>query len=271
MAPKTFAWSNKEVETFLGILGEVDVQRELDGAVRNEKVFQQVSGRMAIAGYEKNTEQCRRKFKKLRAEYRKVKDHKSRSGVDRKMWKWFDIMDAIYGHRPASRGREGAIDTDTSLLESMLEPTGVEPRCQEVPDSAFPEDEDMGSSRCVSPTPPPRTSTPVPAESAALCSTTNPTYPWPFAFVKRSRASDVAASIREMQASEERRQEREEERLDHRHRVAREEALQDAMDARLHEDQRAMQQIAQVAAFNTAFLQSFSQFVQAFGHGDPVP
>ena len=74
-----------------------------------------------------------------------------------------------------------------------------------------------------------------------------------------------------MQASDERRQEREEERLDRRHRVAREEALQDAIDARLHEDQRAMQQMAQVAAFNTSFLQTFSQRVQAFGHRDPVP
>ena len=79
---------------------------------------------MAIAGYEKNTEQCRQKCKKLRAEYPKVNDHNNRRGVDRKMWKWFNIMDAIYGHRPASRGREGAIDTATSLLESMLEPTG---------------------------------------------------------------------------------------------------------------------------------------------------
>ena len=70
------------METFLGILGEVDVQRELDGAVRNEKVFQLVSGRMAITGYEKNTEQCRQKCKKLRAEYRKLKDHNNRSGVD---------------------------------------------------------------------------------------------------------------------------------------------------------------------------------------------
>ena len=73
-----------------------------------------------------------------------------------------------------------------------------------------------------------------------------------------------------MQASDERRQEREEERLDRRHRVAREEALQDAIDARLHEDQRAMQQMAQVAAFNTAFLQTFSQRVQAFGHSAAI-
>ena len=98
----------------------------------------------------------------------------------------------------------------------------------------------------------------------------------PFCY-SQSRASDVAASIRDMQASDERRQEREEERqereeerLDRRHRVAREEALQDAIDARLHEDQRAMQQMAQVAAFNTAFLQTFSQMVQAFGHRNPV-
>ncbi|CAL8405245.1 unnamed protein product [Arctogadus glacialis] len=47
--------------------------------------------------------------------------------------------------------------------------------------------------------------------------------------------------------------------------------LQDAIDARLHEDQRAMQQMAQVAAFNTAFLQTFNQMLQAFGHRDPVP
>ncbi|XP_030200308.1 zinc finger CCCH domain-containing protein 13-like [Gadus morhua] len=101
----------------------------------------------------------------------------------------------------------------------------------------------MGSSRCMSPTLPPRTSTPVPVESAALCNTTNPTYPRSFAFAKRSRATDVTASIRDMQEREEEReeerQEREEERLDRRHRVAREEALQDAIDARLHEDQRA--------------------------------
>jgi hypothetical protein len=94
MSRKTLAWANKEVETFLCILGEEDVQRELDGAVRNEKVFQLVSGRMAIAGYEKNTEQCRQKCKKLRAEYPKVNDHNNRRGVDRKMWKWFNIMDA---------------------------------------------------------------------------------------------------------------------------------------------------------------------------------
>ena len=55
---------------FLCILGEEEVQRELDGAVQNEKVFQLVSERMAVAGFTKTTEQCRQKCKKLWAEYR---------------------------------------------------------------------------------------------------------------------------------------------------------------------------------------------------------
>ena len=108
----------------LGILGEEGVQRELDGMVRNEKVFQHVSERMALEGFQRTSEQCRTKSKKLRSDYRKVKDHNSRSGVHRKKWKWFDMMDAIYGHRPASLGREGGIDTATSLLESMMESVG---------------------------------------------------------------------------------------------------------------------------------------------------
>jgi hypothetical protein len=126
MSPRniTSPWLTQEVQTFLGIIGEERVQRELDGMVRNEKVFKHVSERMAAEGFQRTPEQCRVKNKKLRSDYRKVKDHNSRSGVQRKNWKWLDMMDAIYGHRPASLGREGGIDAATSLLESMMEPAG---------------------------------------------------------------------------------------------------------------------------------------------------
>ena len=53
------------METFLCILGEEEVQRELDGAVRNEKVFQLVSDRMVVFGFMKTTEQCHQKSKTL--------------------------------------------------------------------------------------------------------------------------------------------------------------------------------------------------------------
>lgn len=73
--------------TFLGIISEERVQRELDGMVRNENVFQHVSERMAAEGFQRTSEQCRIKFKKLWSDYRKVKDHSSQSGVNRKNWK----------------------------------------------------------------------------------------------------------------------------------------------------------------------------------------
>jgi len=61
----------------------------------------------------------------------------------------------------------------------------------------------------------------------------------------------VAGSIRDMQASEE--------RLDRGLPTG-------CIDARRHEDERARQQTVQVAAFDAAFLQTFSQMVQGFGH-----
>ncbi|XP_056464307.1 zinc finger and SCAN domain-containing protein 20-like [Gadus chalcogrammus] len=124
MSRKGMVWTNREVETFLCILGEEDVQRDLDGAARNEKVFQLVSQKLLDAGFEKNTEQCRQKSKKLRADYRKAKDHNNQNGDYRKMWKWFNMMDAIYGHRLESKGTE--IDTANSMLESKLQPIATE-------------------------------------------------------------------------------------------------------------------------------------------------
>ncbi|XP_030233463.1 zinc finger protein with KRAB and SCAN domains 2 [Gadus morhua] len=110
MSRKGMVWTNREVETFLCILGEEDVQRDLDGAARNEKVFQLVSQKLLDAGFEKNTEQCRQKSKKLRADYRKAKDHNNQNGDYRKMWKWFNMMDAIYGHRlQSNRDRHGEL------------------------------------------------------------------------------------------------------------------------------------------------------------------
>ena len=121
---KGLPWTNREVETLLCILGEEDVQRDLDGAVRNEKVFQLVSEKLLDAGFEKNTEQCRQKSKKLRADYRKAKDQNNQNGDYRKMWKWFNMMDAIYGHRLEGRGTEGGVDTATSMPESKFTPIG---------------------------------------------------------------------------------------------------------------------------------------------------
>uniref|UniRef100_A0A3P8RN94 Myb/SANT-like DNA-binding domain-containing protein n=1 Tax=Amphiprion percula TaxID=161767 RepID=A0A3P8RN94_AMPPE len=64
--------------------------------------------------------QCREKLKKLKSDYRSMKDHNGRSGSNWRCWKWFSQMDAIY--RPASNRRESGLDSITAgLLETMLE------------------------------------------------------------------------------------------------------------------------------------------------------
>ena len=52
----------------------------------------------------KSGSQCRDKIKKLRGEYRKVKDKRDKTGEGRyPEWDYFDALDAILGHRPATR------------------------------------------------------------------------------------------------------------------------------------------------------------------------
>ncbi|XP_034005618.1 uncharacterized protein LOC117497723 [Trematomus bernacchii] len=119
MAKKSTPWSVEEVTTFLHYISDEKIQRELDGMTRNIKVFQEVSTLMATSGYSRTVVQCREKLKKLKGEYRLVKDNNNTSGAARKNWKCFDLMNSIYGHRPASVGREGGLDSATALLESM--------------------------------------------------------------------------------------------------------------------------------------------------------
>lgn len=115
MRRKSTPWTVDEVHTFLCLVAEEKIQRELDGATRNERVFREVAQLLAAHGYHRTYQQCREKLKKLKSDYRSIKEHRDRSGCNRKNWKWFDQMDAIYGRRPASQGRAGGLDSTTYL------------------------------------------------------------------------------------------------------------------------------------------------------------
>ena len=58
---------------------------------------------MREAGYERTYQQCRDKIKKLKGEYKKEKDRHNKTGEERTTWDYFDAMDSILGHRPATR------------------------------------------------------------------------------------------------------------------------------------------------------------------------
>nr|XP_055053744.1 uncharacterized protein LOC129438858 isoform X2 [Misgurnus anguillicaudatus] len=122
-------WSVDEIQTFLSLLTKERIQRELTGATRNERVFKEVAQLLVAHGYQRTHNQCREKLKKLRCHYRTIKDHNSRSASNKKTWKWFDQMDAIYGSRPRSDEREGAMDLDsfTAVLENTVKKEEASP------------------------------------------------------------------------------------------------------------------------------------------------
>lgn len=119
-AQQSLPWGNAEVMTFLSLVAEDGIQRELNRVVRNERVFQQLSNAMAARGFPRSSNQCRVKLKKLRCEYRANKNHAS--GTDRRTWKWFTEMEAIYGET-ADR-RECGVDTAAVASTSVMSNTG---------------------------------------------------------------------------------------------------------------------------------------------------
>ena len=97
-------WSDNEIRALIAIWGESDVQDELDGAVRNKVVFQEIAKKLQEQGYNRDLDQCRNKIKKkkLKKEYRIVKDNNGETGRGRKTCKFYRELDSILGHRPAS-------------------------------------------------------------------------------------------------------------------------------------------------------------------------
>ena len=95
-------WLDDETKTLISVWGEENVQQQLDGAVRNKTVYEQVAKKMNNYGYKRDWVQCRNKIKNLKKEYRTVKDHNNETGRGRKTCKFFEELDEILGHRPAS-------------------------------------------------------------------------------------------------------------------------------------------------------------------------
>jgi hypothetical protein len=95
-------WSDNEVRALISIWGEDNIQEWLDGAVRNEVIFNNILTKMREKGYERDWQQCRTKIKNLKKECRQTKDHNGQTGRGKKICKCYGELDSILGHRPAS-------------------------------------------------------------------------------------------------------------------------------------------------------------------------
>ncbi|KAM4720703.1 1-aminocyclopropane-1-carboxylate synthase-like protein 1 [Rhinophrynus dorsalis] len=92
-------WSDPEVVELLQLWGNESVQMELESCLRNQHVFNRIADVLREKGIHRTGDQCREKIKKMKLEYRRLKDNNKtlRSG---RAWKFYEVMDRVLTHRP---------------------------------------------------------------------------------------------------------------------------------------------------------------------------
>ena len=95
-------WSDEETFKLIAIWGEDDIQAQINMCKRNSHIYDKITREMKDAGFDRTATQCCNKIKKLRREYRKKKDKKTQTGESNAPWTFFEALDCILGHRPAT-------------------------------------------------------------------------------------------------------------------------------------------------------------------------
>lgn len=117
-------WTDEDVQALLNIYSEENIQREFESSARNARVYQQISARLEDLGISHSPQRCREKIKKMKQDYKKIKDHNRLNGANRRSGKWFERLDAILGAR-RGRGHEpdcGRSDESGGGVSALLEP-----------------------------------------------------------------------------------------------------------------------------------------------------
>ena len=144
---KMATWTRQETLKLIEIWGRENIQAQLEVCKRNQKVFQTIAREIQSEGYDRSYQQCREKVKKLKKEYKKIKDKLNKTGVSGRKrltsWDFFDPLDSILGHKPATH--------PPVVLDSLEEIAGGnESNSEGVLDSMGDETDSRGSSRVVS-------------------------------------------------------------------------------------------------------------------------
>ena len=78
------AWTDAETFKLIELWGDQSIQEQLEGCKKNRQVFEKINKQMCEAGYKRTLSQCRDKIKKLRGDYRKIKDAIRETGNENK-------------------------------------------------------------------------------------------------------------------------------------------------------------------------------------------
>ena len=95
--------NDAETYALLDQWADKTIQAELEGT-RNQAVYE-ITRYLREHEVERSANQCRDKIRKLKGTYKKASDNNGKTGTGRAVWKFFDIMDRILGHRPASQAQ----------------------------------------------------------------------------------------------------------------------------------------------------------------------
>ncbi|XP_032044841.1 1-aminocyclopropane-1-carboxylate synthase-like protein 1 isoform X3 [Aythya fuligula] len=93
-------WSDPEVVELLQLWADEAVQVELESCLRNQHVFNRIAEVLREKGIHRTGDQCREKIKKMKLEYRRLKDN-AKAPRGGRGWKFFDVMDRVLNSRPA--------------------------------------------------------------------------------------------------------------------------------------------------------------------------
>ncbi|XP_034006673.1 uncharacterized protein LOC117498584 [Trematomus bernacchii] len=113
-------WTDDDVSALLDIYADDAIQALQLKAVSNAKMYECISQELADIGIIHGAKSCRDKIKKLKQDFKKIKDHNNKSGNGRKTSKWYDRLNALLGHRPSFRGTAETIDSSTAAWEDAM-------------------------------------------------------------------------------------------------------------------------------------------------------
>ncbi|KAM6204095.1 1-aminocyclopropane-1-carboxylate synthase-like protein 1 isoform 2-T2 [Sarcoramphus papa] len=95
---------------------------ELESCLRNQHVFNRIAEVLREKGIHRTGDQCREKIKKMKLEYRRIKDN-SKAPRGGRTWKFYEVMDRVLTSRPALAysSLSGSMMAQQVLQGSMVE------------------------------------------------------------------------------------------------------------------------------------------------------
>uniref|UniRef100_A0A8C4PS60 Myb/SANT-like DNA-binding domain-containing protein n=1 Tax=Equus asinus asinus TaxID=83772 RepID=A0A8C4PS60_EQUAS len=109
-------WTVPEVRALIGIWSDKSIQQQLEGTVRNKRIFEQIAAKLQKFGIERDWKQCRTKYKNLKHEYKTVRMAQD-LGTTKSM-KFFTELDAILGHNKTEKSQQESQDREQATESS---------------------------------------------------------------------------------------------------------------------------------------------------------